>query len=632
VRALNPFSQRASEHAVSDANFASQFSPEVLNLLTPEVFKGIATYVRSAPGAGKTTLLRIFTPSVLHYLCRMNSTDQVRETYAALTDLGVIENNSPRVLGIYLSCAAGYTDIPPTFAKGVAEGTFRALTNCRIVSRAVRAAMALASTDNPANIAVDFSAENEQLKYIPLCEDGAALLDWASSIERKIYATLDALGPAPAVPSECNHQTFEAIAWLGDVHFQIDNREIGQDKLLMFDDMHRLARAQRVLLRDEVATMRSPTPVWLAERTIVLGLDELFSQGARIGRDFIEISLDAQWASASGGRSFRRFVESVSERRARDEQLVLGGTLAGRLTDSLTEIDNEVIRSTINTLLDRLAESDAKADFRYSAWIEDWRSQDFDNMSERLARLQEIAILVARDQRKSQLDLSLEPLSAAELHNKSLSGLRNAARIQLKADFGIPYYYGFDQISLLASYNIDEFLGIASKLYERLLAKRTVRSTVSLSVKEQEGIVTKLSRSRLADIQQFHTHGERAKTLLTAIGKFCSEKTHLNNAPYAPGVTGIAFDNKAILQLQEGLRPGAGKGYAELAKVIQECVAENLLLVDRDVKQGGKRWTVMYLNRLVGVQFDLPCSRGGWQPVTLNALLRWMYTGEPTVN
>lgn len=132
----NPFLERMSERTTSDQEFVHLFSPKVLEKLREDCLEGAVHIFRSPPGGGKTTILRAFTPNALRAFWHARPTQA--ELYRQLVDRGVFDQHQgPQLLGVFLSCAAGYADLPPGTAN-VGEGIFRALLDCRIVLRALR--------------------------------------------------------------------------------------------------------------------------------------------------------------------------------------------------------------------------------------------------------------------------------------------------------------------------------------------------------------------------------------------------------------------------------------------------------------------------------------------------------------
>jgi hypothetical protein len=103
--------------------------------LAADAFEGAVHIFRSPPGGGKTTLLRAFTPPALKAFWNARSVDEIDESYQRLLLRGVFDPQAgPQLLGVFLSCASGYADLPPG-AAAAQEGLFRALLNCRIVLR-----------------------------------------------------------------------------------------------------------------------------------------------------------------------------------------------------------------------------------------------------------------------------------------------------------------------------------------------------------------------------------------------------------------------------------------------------------------------------------------------------------------
>src|SRR3954463_14454184 len=122
----------------SDQEFVRLFSPRILERLPEDAFDGAVHIFRSPPGGGKTTLLRAFTPTALKAFWNARSVDEIDESYQGLLSRGIFDPQAgPQLLGIFLSCASGYADLPPGAAVAQ-DGLFRALLNSRIVLRALR--------------------------------------------------------------------------------------------------------------------------------------------------------------------------------------------------------------------------------------------------------------------------------------------------------------------------------------------------------------------------------------------------------------------------------------------------------------------------------------------------------------
>src|SRR3954469_5073608 len=110
----NPFLERMSERTTSDQTFVNLFSPKILDRLEEDAFEGAVHVFRSPPGGGKTTLLRAFTPTALKAFWNARSVDEIDESYRGLLARGIFDSQAgPQLLGIFLSCASGYADLPP---------------------------------------------------------------------------------------------------------------------------------------------------------------------------------------------------------------------------------------------------------------------------------------------------------------------------------------------------------------------------------------------------------------------------------------------------------------------------------------------------------------------------------------
>jgi hypothetical protein len=630
----NPFYKRASEQT-GDQEFVDLFSPDVLDRLSADHFQGKVTIVRSPPGGGKTSLLRVLTPGVLRAFCNATSHDNLRDTVHALSNFGVITANRPNYLAVNLSCATGYADLSPTLKRDVAAGTFRALLNSRIVQRSLVAIIELLdlkeiSRLSQVEVALPGTAT---FLHIPNVSNAQDLYDWATRTERAIYADLDRLGPDTGSQKQI-HSTLEATRWLASVVIRYKGKTCTWQRMLMLDDVHKLQRSQRELLLDETTSMRAPIPIWLAERTIALSAEEMLSQGVREGRDYLDLNLHTEWRETRSKKVFSDFVRSVVERRVRADSVVRG-SFESCLRDSLNDpeqiaVVTESVQKLHNELIPAFTD---RMRARYQEWITATETETETKQQiaplEKAMAWQKLAIRISRDQRKDQFDLDLSPLNIEELEARDSSGLNAAAERLFTKRYGIPYYYSMDRLIQLATSNIEEFLGMAAQLYERLAARHTLNLPTQISAADQEHLVTEHAKKRFEAIRRSHTHGDRAQTLLRAIGSFCRERTYEPNAPYAPGVTGVAITMQDLRSLLSPTKGEQRTIYAELVQVLKECVAENLIDVRLNVKQGGTEWCVLYVSRLMGVVFDLPPSYGGWQRVPLAQLQLWMTSGYP---
>jgi len=558
----------------------------------------------------------------------------MRETLDWLRARQVVDEEGPQWLGVMLSCAAGYADLPGG-AELAPNGLFRALFDCRTVFRALQGLGQILGQDHAQalkQIELRYEGAAQELKSIPVQANASDLLAWAEQTERHLYSRLDAFsitdqGQLPA------HVRFEGLLWLESVRFFRNGREIVPQRLLMVDDLQRLRNSQLKFVVEELTALRSTIPIWLAGRSISFG-PQLVSQGGRYGRDFSVQSLDDLWTNDRGHQqfgAFAAFVESILDRRI-TQQLAIRSSMFRSLVAN--DLNDEDIREALQRGIERFRESTAplRADAQFTEWLTRADVLAEHLTYERVRELYKIRILIARHQRRKQLTLDLAPLPSEDLESADSSKEDRAAEIFMHEELKVPYYFGLDRIAMLATFNVEEMLQLAAALYEGLRTKQILRQReLVLTPMEQERVVTEVARKRLEFVPSTHTQGTRARRMLTAIGEFCRERTFQPNAPYAPGVTGVCLSEKEV-SLLEGSDSPYGPSGKTLIQVLSECVAENLLVKKpSQATTGREAGVIFYLNRTLCVHFGLPVQHGGWQEVDAPDLIEWMQRGPAPV-
>ncbi len=623
----NPFLERMSERTTSDQEFVHLFSPKILEKLREDCLEGAVHIFRSPPGGGKTTILRAFTPNALRAFWHAKPTQA--ESYRQLVDRGVLhEQQGPQLLGIFLSCAAGYADLPPG-AASAGEGIFRALLDCRIVLRTLRSLADLiggSSNGELDGVRLEYELPAQELTAIPLGETAGEMVAWAERRERDVYGQLDSIASTPDAMAPTQVR-FEAVLWLQAVRFVKNGRTVAPKRLLMIDDIQKLRKSQRALLVDEFVTLRPSIPIWLASRSIAFA-DEFLSQGARDGRDIRDYPLEELWGGGRSSQQFITFAQNILDRRFALQSAVPGGSFGQYLADSLTsqELEEAYPQASANF---REESRRHRSSIRYSDWFARLDRQPVVVDSSNLYDLFVTRILVARDATNRQLSLELTPLSTDELEERDSSAVKGAAEIFANYELKVPYYFGMERLCALATNNVEELLSLAAALYEGMKAKQVLRRQTQpqLLPHEQEKRLREVARRKRDFIPHSHTEGTRAQRLLDSIGVFCRERTFLINAPYAPGVTGVRLSNSEIAKLKKVAKT-TEPTVSLLSRVLFESVAENLLGT-RDsspstTREGG---TVFYLNRTLCAHYGLPLQYGGWQETSVQRLVEWMEAG-----
>ena len=619
----NAFAIRTSETSSPDEQFARYFAPEVLSLLPDDLFATSALVLRSSPGGGKTSLLRILTPGPLIQVIRNHTRAPHDDIYKNLMAVGVVDAAGPRAFGVLVPCASGYAEIGPPLEDSTARALFRALVNVRVILRTLRALCTLHDLEYPHGLrAINCEFSNSLMDEGPIPRDGdlSALRTWAEHVESRCFAAMDGVETGRNDPPL--HISFDAVVWLAQVAFKVDGRRVAARPIVMFDDVHRLRPWQRAMLYGDLLDHRTGTPVWLAERTLVLDPAELLT-GAIPRRDYTEVRLEQVWQQ-SKPRQYIRFVTSIADRRVqqmRNELESFGDHLADALTDqpSLTKLANglEPLRVKVRAA--------ASGTTLFDGWIRKAELVAGDPLEVAIAWTT-VGIHIVRERANLQPSLELEPLPEEALEARAASGLDQAAERFICTELGLPYFYGLERIVRLSSFNVEEFLQVCAVLYEYIHADRITRrgsGPVSVSSKAQHEALTKLAEKRFRELPRLFPTGPQAQRLISAIGEMSQEKTYEPNAPYAPGVTGIGINSHDRLTLIQAAKDGPGSVYYELATILSACVAQNLFEVRENLKQDNKEWVVLYLNRIFCAKFDLVYHTGGWQRVSLKRLQEW---------
>ncbi|MDP2430878.1 MAG: hypothetical protein Q8O33_02490, partial [Pseudomonadota bacterium] len=565
-------------------------------------------------------------PSVLRSFWRAKGNNELKESFPLFVEKGVLDDqDGPQLLGVLISCASGYADLPPG-ASSIEEGPFRALLDCRVVLRTIRslsAYLGFSSEESLSSIQLEYEDGAQDIQGIPKITSARELAEWAAKQEKRIYAELDAFAGRTnqTLPSS---QRFESVLWLQSVRFMQNGVPIAVDRLLMIDDLHRLRRTQRDMLVDELTVQRPEIPIWLAMRTLVMG-DALLSQGARSGRDIHEYSLEELWGGTKGIHQFIPFAQNVLDRRM-NRQDAVAGNFSQRLREQL---EPEEIRAFIQPGIEafRASVQPHEKNARYSEWLARAEKKSSEPTVDMLLELFVTRILVARDASKKQLSFDLA-LSVEEIDEKDSSSLRGAAEIQLHEELKLPYFYGLERLCVMATYNVEELLSMAAALYDGIVARQVLRKrSPEMSPAEQEKIIRETAARRLQFVPKQHTEGTRAQKLITSIGGYCRERTFLPNAPYAPGVTGVRLSQSEMEKLQANSK-ALGEQGALLRRVLSECIAENLLVLRQSSASTAREsGSIFYLNRTLCAHFGLPLQMGGWQDVSCTDLIDWMSRG-----
>lgn len=636
----NPFHLRAAERIVPDAMFLRLYGPKMLDVLPKDISWDLAHILRSSRGAGKSSLMRLFTPSALQTLHANRSGEEYRELYQRMQALGALDENGPSLLGIYLNCRQNYSNLGDlALDTARQQRLFFSLLNARIVLALFQSALSLAKLDFPSDLN-RLTLENGRFNLRPfgltLPATGLEVYSWANQIEADVCEALDSFDPL-RLESLPGHDTLLSLHLLDPSHIRVDGHQIASHAVLMLDDVHYLTSNQRDQLVKTVVEQRGPIAVWVAERFEALQTEEMLATGAAEGRDYGESILpEVYWHTSRNnrGNTFETLVQSIADRRVRSAPDGDLGSFRSFLNETLDGPEwHKPLAAIIETVRTRIMQT-TEDHVRFKDWVRS-RETISGSLLDQAIAWRTLEILIEREKRHLQMRFEWE-LTVEELETRDIASVREAARLFLSNEFSskesisrLPYYFGSGRVTSAASWNIEQFLTIAAEQFEEALSTTFVkpRSPVMLSPYRQEQNLRRVAQARWDDIPVRVPNGREVRHLLDCIGRFARWTTYRPTAPYAPGVTGIAISMRDRDVLRKSVREDDRQDYVRLAEVISAALKHNLLEARLDHSGKDDQWMVLYLNRLLCVQFDLPLQYGGWREKSLNDLNDWMERG-----
>ena len=630
----NPFRLQYAESIETDADFLRLFGPAVLDLLPNSATQGKPLFIRSAPGGGKTSLLRIFTPSVLQTLLRLRSSEQYKEVFTKAKSLEVIDDTKILVLAIMLTSRQTFSALSDLgLAEVRVNRLFLALLDARIVMGALRSALIarrLRYPDDLSQITIDALPDDPPIPGLDLPCDGKQLRAWAEKLERAVCDVIDSLMP-PGNSSAPGHDCLHSLRLLDANAIKVGGTSPAERWLVLLDDVHKLTRKQRQKLSETLLEQRSATSTWIAERLEALSQEELLANGALERRDYGEVvNLEDAWES----RQFEKAATGIAERRAKlASDVATGaqtpGSFAASLDSNLDSLEFEkAIDDALNTVKNRVTRS-VTTHQKYRQWLRvrtEFNGATFD----KLVAWRALEILIERDIRKSQMSFDFE-LPPKTLEEREDSSVRAAADLFIASEFNFPYYYGNECVARLGSYNIEQFLRLAGDLFEESLSAALIKKSAVLPPQRQEELLLSALESRLSELPRRASNGRDVLRFIEAVGKFCHDETYRPNAPYSPGVTGIAIsmvDRDRLLN-EEFLKKNPE--YKRFAEMLGTTLAQNVFLASLDYKVKGGRYMVLYLNRLVCMKYRLPLQYGGFREKPLRNFVSWLEEGVQSI-
>jgi hypothetical protein len=608
----NAFRYRLADRPTLDTSlFLHLYCPTLLQKLQPEDFTIPKLVVFSgSPGSGKSSFLRLFQMDSLIALRRSKSSISDDVIGQPLHELGVFSEDGIRFVGLYIQCDSNLRLLGDV--QGIRNNRLlNALFDVRTTLAYLRALRQLVKAR-----LIDSDLDGMRLRPLPPEEGPAPLFARESSfielelectrIETDFATLLNSFPDDPVSPNIVPHSRVFSLSYLAhQLQFQGTS---WPSPVLLLDDFQDLYEEQRTHLRGELLR-RVAVPRWIAVRKYVYELEDLLPlEGTKEGRDVREIDLDA-----ASPKTFRKFLENVTERRLRStealQHLLTIQSFREHLLEPTESLPWTRVGAPSTRIIERLKELGADEQLAIS--------EVNDVPIDLLYDLEKHAILAERKANRKQRYIlpELEPPEPSD--NKT----EEAARLFLSQRYDLPYYYGFDALSVAATRNVEQFLDLAADYAEKMIFRSELNRSVDLSAKEQHDLLRASARKFYLRIDQSFPHGYSIRQFIENLGRFCQAVTNRPNAPIAPGVTGFGLTR---VQLQDArVMDSPGTGMRAFRETIASAVAGNVLWIKKS-KQGqpGAQKFVFYLNRLLCIHFSLPLGYGGWQPLSLDTIVK----------
>jgi hypothetical protein len=543
-----------------------------------------------------------------------------------MVELAVASEDGPDILGVYLSCVRNYAtlddiDLEPARKDRV----FFGLLNARVVLGCLRAALQLhgfAYPEDVSRVRVVQLPDNG-LAELRVATSGKQLFEWAVEHESNICDAIDSFGGFDS-GKLVGDDSLGAIQLLRPNAMLVGDKAVAGRSLLMLGDLQNLTHRQRSTLLRTFAQQRAGVGIWLAERFEALSPDEMLASGATEGRDYDEeVLIERFWRKYP--KRFESLATNIADRRVAVAVEVDVSSLEGCLPGSL---DGPQWRQRFSDIVEvvrkRTVVATAGSDV-FSEWIHAPITANATG-EEQAVGWRILEILIHRELRKRQQAFDF-PLSHQDLEARTDSAVRAAAQLFIAHEFKVPYYFGISRLTTLASSNLEQFLRLCGDEFEEVVAASIIRKPSTLSPERQDAILRKASEDIWREVPRRAKHGEDVSRLLESIGRFSRDTTYQPNAPYSPGVTGIAISMKERAYLLDRESGSQTQEYKVLADVLASALAQNLLEAHLDYRVKGSDWMVLYLNRVLCARHDLPLQYGGFREKALKDLYIWMTQG-----
>lgn len=616
----NPFERRATEYLRDEEAFLSVIAPEPVRVhivSAREKLYDRLVILSGTPGSGKSTIARLFEFPVLLAVLRHSKVHAA--VASALEDCGALRERMPTLLASRLPLETDYRDIWEfPYTEEVRHNLLNALIQARAVLIWTRQ-LRRAGVDDSAFEAVPGSSGRAAFEAV----GGETLSQFearAQAVEREIYSIVGALLPPPEeklreFEASQSYRPFEAITEFRIKLTQLDpNKTISLQPMVVLDDAHvlhplQLAALQRWLIRRELRLAR-----WILSRLDVEPTEDVLALSQRSNREAelpgITRAREITVINLQGNdrNLFRRMARDMANRYLR-----LMPQFQNRKLDNFSVLLNEVPELLSATKTKDLGAKVDSAQRRLGisrkrrTELED-QIQAF-KMAGRDAQIDEQHAMLLIMMHRYANRVPQESLFGADNDPEPSrpvvadSGVYQGARIHLFHQYGKPFFYGMDDLCDASSENAEQFLRLAARLVDALLA-RMVRpqAVISLGPEIQHELLTERSHDFIKSWN--FPHYDRVLKLVSYIAERCLSESLSPNAWLSGGANAYGVPQAEFESVVQT--------HTELANTLKFGVAYKAISLAQDYPCKNKTWCLVQLGGLPILHFGLTLRKGGF--------------------
>ena len=235
---------RSSESIESQLTFLKLFGSGILGVLKDDYFLNKTVIFRSSPGGGKTSLFRLFSSESLREISQHQSL--YHELAMSLNEYGVLDENGPTLLGIYLKMT-GYGSILDLDISNEHKRQYLfASIAYRSILKALLGVLTLNGLDVKDLERITISKPIDTVVHsLKLPCNGKELYEQASAGEQeinKMITRFDVTLSDDVRPL----LDFEYLKVISPENILLDGKPVVSKTLIMLDDLHKLRKPQRV--------------------------------------------------------------------------------------------------------------------------------------------------------------------------------------------------------------------------------------------------------------------------------------------------------------------------------------------------------------------------------------------------